>query len=154
RLPGALIVVVAAIAASSWIGLAGHGVAVVGPVPRGLPSFHLPSLHLRDLVPLARVAVGIFLVSFSDEILTARTYAGIHGKHVRAEQGLGARGLANTAAGVTQGFPIGGSNSRTAVNDQMGARTQVAGLVGAAGVALVLLFLTGPIQHLPKATLG
>ena len=63
-------------------------------------------------------------------------------------------GVTSLAAGITQGFPIGGSGSRTAVNDQMGARTQLAGLLGAAIAALVLLFLTEQMQYLPKATLG
>jgi SulP family sulfate permease len=63
-------------------------------------------------------------------------------------------GAASLAAGITQGFPIGASASRTAINDQMGGRTQLSGLLGAAAVAVVLLFLTAPMQYLPKATLG
>ena len=62
-------------------------------------------------------AAGIFLVSFADEILTARSFAGRHGQHVRVDQELLAFGVANAAAGVTQGFPVGASGSRTAVND-------------------------------------
>ena len=77
-------------------------------------------------------AVGIFLVSFADEILTARSFAGKHNQHVRASQELLAMGAANAAAGFTQGFSIGASGSRTAVNDSMGARSQIAGLVAAA----------------------
>ncbi|MGE5285877.1 MAG: SulP family inorganic anion transporter, partial [Micromonosporaceae bacterium] len=61
---------------------------------------------------------------------------------------------ANAAAGFTQGFAIGASGSRTAVNDDMGARSQIAGLIAAATVALILLFLTKPVQYLPKAVLG
>ena len=63
-------------------------------------------------------------------------------------------GAANAAAGLTQGFSVGASGSRTAVNDAMGARSQIAGLVAAATVALVLVFLTEPVQYLPKAVLG
>jgi sulfate permease, SulP family len=73
---------------------------------------------------------------------------------VRADQELFALGIANAAAGVTQSFAVGASGSRTAVNDQMGGRTQIAGLVGAGSIALVLLFFTEPMQYLPKATLG
>ena len=87
-------------------------------------------------------AIGIFLVSFADGILTARTFAGKHNQDVRANQELLAFAGMSAAAGVTQGFPLGASGSRTAVNDQMGARTQVAGLVAAGAIALVLLFLT------------
>jgi SulP family sulfate permease len=93
-------------------------------------------------------------VSFADEILTARSFAGKHGQHVRADQELFAMGLANIAAGFTQSFSIGASGSRTAVNDQTGGRTQLSGLIGAAAVAVVLLFLTEPIRYLPRAALG
>jgi high affinity sulfate transporter 1 len=154
RLPGALVVVVGSIAVSAAAGLAAHGVATVGKIPAGLPAIALPSFRLRDIVLLAPVTLGIFLVSYSDEILTARTFAGRHRQHVRADQELMAMGVASLTAGFTQGFPVGASTSRTAVNDQMGGRTQFAGLFGAAAVAIVLLFLTAPIQYLPKATLG
>ena len=154
KLPGALLVVVLAIAASWVLQLADDGVAVVGAIPPGLPSVAIPSVHLGDAISLLPAALGIFLVSYSDEILTARSFAGKHGQHVRADQELTAMGVANLAAGITQAFPVGASGSRTAVNDQMGSRTQLSGLLGAAAIALVLLFLTEPMQYLPKATLG
>jgi SulP family sulfate permease len=154
KLPGALIVVTAAIAASAALGLASAGVATVGEIPSGLPGLKLPTAPLGDLLALVPAALGIFFVSFSDEILTARSFAGHHGQHVRADTELAAMGAASLAAGITQGFPIGASGSRTAVNDQMGARTQLSGLLGAAAIALVLLFLTEPMQYLPTATLG
>jgi len=153
-LPGPLFVVILAIAASAAFGFADHGVASVGMIPSGLPGIAIPSLRLKDILELLPAALGIFFASYSDEILTARSFAGKHGQHVRADQELLAMGLANAAAGISHGFPIGASGSRTAVNDQMGGRTQIAGLSGAAGIALVLLFLTEPMQYLPKATLG
>ena len=154
RFPGALLVVVAAITASAALGLAGHGVATVGAIPSGLPGLALPTAPLRDLLALVPAALGIFFVSFSDEILTARAFAGRHGQHVHVDTELTAIGAASLVAGITQGFPIGASNSRTAVNDQMGSRTQLSGLLAAAAVAVVLLFLTEPMRYLPKATLG
>ena len=96
----------------------------------------------------------MFLLSFADEVLTARSFAGRHGQHIRADQELLAMGAANAAAGITQGFPVGASGSRTAVNDSMGARSQIAGLLAAGAILLVLLFLTAPIAYLPKAVLG
>ena len=99
-------------------------------------------------------ALGVFLVSFADDILTARSFAGRHNQHVRASQELLAMGAAEPAAGLTQGFPVGASDSRTTVNDSMGARTRSSGLVAAGVVVLILLFLTGPIQYLPKPVLG
>ena len=154
RVPAALAVVVAAIGVSWLFDLQAHGVAVVGSIPAGLPSFDLPTPPLRDVIHLLPAAVGIFLVSFADEILTARSFAGKHGEHVRASQELLAMSAANAAAGFTQGFSVGASGSRTAVNDSMGARSQVAGLVAAATVLVILLFLTEPVQYLPKAVLG
>jgi high affinity sulfate transporter 1 len=154
KLPGALLVVVAAIGISWALDLESHGVAVVGSIPSGLPSLTVPSPALGDVVRLVPAALGIFLVSFADEILTARAFAGRHGQNVRASQELLAMGAANAAAGFTQGFSIGASGSRTAVNDAMGARTQIAGLFAAGAVVLILLYLTEPVQYLPKAVLG
>ena len=128
--------------------------AVVGAIPAGLPSFAVPRPAWQDVIQLLPAAVGVFLVSFADEILTARSFAGKHNQHVRAPQELLAMGTANAAAGFTQGFSIGASGSRTAVNDSMGARSQVAGLVAAAAVLAIVVFLTEPVQYLPKAVLG
>jgi high affinity sulfate transporter 1 len=154
KLPAALLVVAAAIGLSWALDLAGHGVAVVGPIPSGLPDLALPSPGFADVLRLVPAALGIFLVCFADEILTARSFAGRHNESVRGSQELLAMGAANAAAGFTQGFAVGASGSRTAVNDDMGVRSQVAGVVAASSVAAILLFLTEPVQYLPKAVLG
>jgi high affinity sulfate transporter 1 len=154
RLPAALLVVVAGVVLERLVHLEDHGVALVGHVPAGLPSVGLPSPSLHDTVTLAPSAVGLFLVCFADEVLTARSYAGRHGEHVDAGKELLAMGAANAASGLTQGLPVGGSGSRTAVNDAMGARSQVSSLVAAGAVLLVIMFLTGPIADLPTALLG
>jgi high affinity sulfate transporter 1 len=154
RLPAALLVVLASIGISWTVDLAAHGVAIVGPVPAGLPSFVVPSASFTEIGQLVPAALAIFLVAFADEILTARSFAGRHNQHVRASQELVAMGAADIAAAFTQGFPIGASGSRTAVNDSMGARTQISGGVAAGVVVLVLLFLTRPIQYLPKPVLA
>jgi SulP family sulfate permease len=154
KLPAALLVVLAAIGLSWTFDFAAHGVAVVGPIPAGLPSFAIPSPAFADVIRLVPAALGIFLVCFADEILTARSFAGKHNQNVRGSQELLAMGAASAAAGFTQGFSIGASGSRTAVNDNMGARSQIAGLFAAAAVAVILLLLTEPVQYLPKAVLG
>jgi high affinity sulfate transporter 1 len=154
RLPTPLIVVVLAIVASAALGLGRYGVAVVGEIPAGLPSIRLPDLNLRAMLDLLPAALGIFVVGFSDEILTARSFAGRRNQHVRAEAELAAMGASNLAASISQGFPVGASGSRTAVNDQIGGRTQFSGLIAAGIVAMVLVFLTAPMQYLPKAVLG
>jgi SulP family sulfate permease len=119
-----------------------------------VPSVGLPSQPPGGVVELAPAAVGLFLIIFADAVLTARAYAGRHGQHVDAGQELLALGAAQAAAGLSQGFPVGASGSRTAVSDAAGVRTQVAGLLAAAIVCCVLLFLTGPIADLPKAVLA
>jgi len=154
KFPGALVVVILAIAVSAIAGLADKGVAVVGHIPAGLPSIEFPDIRLRDIFTLLPAAVGIFFVGFASQILAARSFAGRHGQHIHANTELAAMGAANLVAGISQGLPVGASDSRTAVNDQMGARTQISGLLSAVVIALVLLFLTAPIQYLPKATLG
>lgn len=154
KLPGALLVVVAAITLSWAFDFAAHGIAEIGRIPAGLPSFEIPSPSFSDIVQLVPAALGIFVVCFADEILTARSFAGKHNQSVRGSQELLALAAASAAAGVTQGFPIGASGSRTAVNDDMGARTQIAGLFAATAVTVILLLLTEPVQYLPKAVLG
>ncbi|HJY46438.1 MAG TPA: SulP family inorganic anion transporter [Propionibacteriaceae bacterium] len=154
KLPAPLVVVVLAIVVSAVVGLANEGVAVVGHIPAGLPGLEVPDVGLLDTLKLIPAALGIFFVGFSGGILTARTYAGRHGQHVHAGAELAAMGAANLAAGISQAFPVGASGSRTSVNDQMGARTQLSGLLSAGVTALVLLFFTGPVEYLPVATLG
>jgi high affinity sulfate transporter 1 len=154
RVPGPLVVVLGGIAFSSAFGLADHGVAVVGHIPPGLPNIVWPSVGAEDVTKLLPSALGMFAVAYADGILTARSFAGRNGQHVDANQELLALGAANLAAGVTQGFSVGASGSRTAVNDQVGGRTQLVGLVSAAVIAVVLLVLTAPVEKLPTACLG
>ena len=152
RSPASLIVVVCGIAFSAAFDLADHDVAVVGDIPAGLPSLSWPGLSQAfDLLP---AALGILAVAYADGILTARSFAGRNGQHIDANQELLALGTANLAAGVTSAFPVGASGSRTAVNDQVGGRTQAVGLIAAAVIAIVLLFLTAPVEKLPTACLG
>ena len=103
---------------------------------------------------LVWVAGGIFLVGFSDSILTARSFAAQRGETIDADQELLAFSAANAAAGVTQGMPVGTAGSRTGVNLTMGATSQVSGLVAAGSILVVLVLLTEPIQYLPAAALA
>ena len=154
RWPGALVVVVLGILASWLLDLEAHGVSVTGSIPAGLPSFARPHVTGSDWLSLALPAMAIFLVSFSDSILTARSFAARHGETIDADQELLSFSAANVASGFTHGMPIGTSGSRTAVNDSMKATSQVSGLVSFATIVLILLFLTAPIRYLPTAILG
>jgi high affinity sulfate transporter 1 len=152
--PMLLAVTALAIGASALWDLGERGVVLVGQIPPGLPSLAWPSVSLVDVAELLPLAVGIALVAFSDAILTARSLSRPDAPPVDTDQELLALAGLNVAAGVSQSFPLGSSGSRTAVNIRLSGRTQVVGLVQAAGVALVLLFLTGALALLPKATLG
>ena len=152
--PGALVVVIAGIAASWLLDLEAQGVKVTGEIPAGLPSITTPDVTGSQMISLIGPALAIFLVSFSDAILTARSFAARHGETVDADQELLAFSIADAAAGMTQGMPIGTSGSRTAVNDSMKARSQISGIVSFATIAVILLFLTAPIRFLPSAVLG
>lgn len=154
RSPGPLIVVVGAIIASGALALADHGVTTVGDIPPGLPRLAVPSVNLNDFAVLVPAALALFAVGYADGILTARSFAGRNRQSVRANQELLALGAANAAAGISQAFPVGASSSRTAVNDQVGGKTQIVGVVSALAIAVVLLFLTAPVELLPKAVLG
>jgi high affinity sulfate transporter 1 len=154
RFPAALLVVVLGIVTSWSLDLVAHGVTIAGPVPAGLPDVAFPRVGGHELAQLVGVAGGIFLVGFSDSILTARSFAAQRGGRIDADQELLAFSAANAAAGVTQGMPVGTTGSRTGVNLSMGATSQVSGLVAAGFIFVVLVLLTEPIQYLPAATLA
>jgi high affinity sulfate transporter 1 len=153
RIPGPLIAVALGIVAVQAFDLVAKGVAVVPPVPSGLPGFNAPDASLiLDLLP---AAAGIALICFVESISAARTYATRNDEPpLDADQELRALGAANLAAGLFQGFPAGGGLSQTTVNAQGGARTQLAGAVTAGFTALTLLYLTSLFSNLAEATLG
>lgn len=153
-LPGSLIVVLASIALMYVTDLQDKGVKVAGEFPSGLPGLGISSIptdHISDIIGLA---FGCFLLSYVEGIGVAKTFAARHQQPVDANQELYANGAINIAAGIAKGFPVGGSMSRSAVNDAGGAKTPLAGGVAAILLALVLLFLTGVFAKLPEATLA
>ena len=154
KLPAALIVVVAGIAAVLTLGLDQSGVAVLGTVPAGLPSLHLAAFEPAVLTPLLGDAAGIALVSFTSGVLTAKSFARRNRYEIDANQELIAFGACNIASGLAQGFPVTGADSRTAVNDAMGGKTQLVGIVAAGSMLLILFFLTAPLGSVPIAALA
>src|SRR4030095_11802265 len=112
------------------LGLEAHGVKTIGAVPAGLPPLRIPSFDLDRLSTLIANPAGNALIAFS------------------------ARGAANIASALSQGFAVSGADSRTAMGEAAGGRTQVTGLVAAAAVAVILLFFTAPLQYVPIAALG
>ena len=154
RWPGPLLAVVAAVAVVKVLGLEAAGVAVVGDVPAGLPRLRWPTFDPQFLQPLFGGALGVALVSFCNAMVVARSFAAKNHYEVDADRELSALGASQLAAGLCQGFAVSGTESRTAMNHAMGGKSQVAGLVAAAVMAAVLLFLTAPLSYLPKAALG
>jgi len=154
RVPAVLAAVVGATAASALLGLQAHGVDTVGTLPRGVPAPTLPWSHAGDIPPLLIAAVGISLVSLTDTIATATSFAARRGEAVDPNQEMIGIGAANVAAGLLQGFAVSTSGSRTAVAEQSGAKSQLAGVVGAALVAALLLFLNSLLADLPQAALA
>ena len=154
RIPAALLAILAAAIAARVLGLEGHGVKTVGEVPAGLPPIRVPQFPLALLPSLLGDAAGLALVTFSSMMLTSRSFASKNKYDIDADQEFAALGLANIATGLSQGFAVSGADSRTAMSDATGGRTQVTGLVAAATIALVLLFFTGPLRYVPIAALG
>ncbi|MDJ0677497.1 MAG: solute carrier family 26 protein [Calothrix sp. MO_167.B42] len=152
--PGPLLAVLLATAAVALFKLDGQGIAVVGTIPAGLPHFSLPQISLGDASKLIASAIGISLVGYSDNVLTARVFASRHGYKIDANQELLALGMSNVGNGFMQGFPVSSSGSRSVIGDSIGSRTQVFSLIGLVVVVSVLLFLRPLLALFPKAALG
>lgn len=154
QLPGALCGVLLASLAAALLGLDRYGVELLGEVPAGLPQLSWPQTSLEELKSLLRDATGITVVSFCSAMLTARSFAARHGYSINANHEFVALGLANIGAGVSQGFAISGADSRTAVNNMVGGKTQLVGVVAALVIAATLLLLNKPLGWVPMPALG
>ena len=154
RVPAILVAVVGATALSAVLDLSADGVATVGALPQGVPSPSIPWTEASDVAPLFVAALGITLVSLTDTIATASSFAARRGDEVEPDQEMVGIGAANIASGLFQGFAISTSGSRTAVAEESGAKSQLAGLVGAALVAVLLLLLNSLLSDLPQTALA
>ena len=155
RLPGVLIAVAGATVAVAALDLAARaGVSVLGALPQGLPALAFPLITSSDIVPVLLGGLAVALVSFADTSVLSRVYAARAGTFVDPNQEMVGLGVANLAAGIFQGFPISASASRTPVAEAAGAKTQLAGIVGAIAVAGLLLVAPSLLKNLPTATLA
>ena len=154
RAPAPLLATVAAVALVYGLGLEDRGVAVVGELPAGLPGLSWPQFDAENLKLLLGGALGVALVSFSSGMVTARSFAARNRYDIDVDQEFIALGACQIASGLSQGFAVTGADSRTAVNDAMGGKSQMVGLIAAATMAAVLFFLTQPLRYLPVAALG
>ena len=154
KVPAALAVLVLSAVVVKLFDLQSLGVAVLAPVPAGLPALALPIVPLDTVPQLLGSGAGLALVLFTSGTITSRSFASRGGYEVDVDRELVAYGAANIASSLAQGFVVTGADSRTAMAVTAGGKTQVTGLVAAAVIALVLLFFTGPLQFVPLAALG
>ena len=154
RIPGALIAVIIAIIVSWAVDLASHGVAVVGSVPRGLPSLGLPALGWHDTSALLGVAASMFVVILAQSAATSRAYAVKYEEPFSEDTDLVGLGAANIAAAFSGTFVVNGSPTKAQIVDSAGGRSQLSQLSSAAVVLVVLVLLTGPLAYLPNAALA
>ena len=154
RLPVALFAVVGTIAASAAFDFAEHGIAIIGPVPGGLPSIAFPAVTVSETLALVPVAASCFVVIIAQSAATARVFALRYRERVDEDADILGLSAANAAAALSGAFVVNGSPTQTAMADRAGARSQLAQLVFAGVVLLVLLALTGPLQYLPRCVLA
>jgi sulfate permease, SulP family len=153
NIPGPLLAVLLATGVVTVFSLARHGVAVVGPIPAGLPVPHLPTIHPALLRVLLLPAFSVLIVGFSDDVLTGRSFAR-HDEIINANRELLALGVGNAGASFVRGFPVSSSATRTAIAVTSGSRSQVYSLATAVTVIAVLLAARPVLARFPTAALG
>ena len=154
RFPASLILIAGMIAVSAWLHLEKHGFAVIGPVPGGLPSLKWPNVTWSQTLALTPVAASCFVMIIAQSAATSRIYAVKNKERVDENADILGLAAANVAAAVSGAFVVNGSPTQTAMAEGAGARSQIAQLVFAAVVLVVLVFLTGPLQYLPRCVLA
>jgi SulP family sulfate permease len=154
RWPGPLMAMVLAAVAVAVVDVDQMGVDTVGAVPRGLPPASIPDFSSIDLSTLLPAALGVTIVAYTDNIVTARAFAARRREEIDVRQEFLALGAANLGAGLFSGFPVSSSGSRTVIGDSVGSRTQLYSVVAAAIVLLTLLFLGPALSTFPLAALG
>ena len=154
RVPVPMLVVAGAIAASYAWDFGGRGIAIIGPVPGGLPSIRLPDVSWNDVLAVVPIAGSCFVMIVAQSAAAARAFAIPRHERVDADADILGLSMANVAAGMSGAFVVNGSPTQTAMAVRAGACSQVAQVVFAAVVALVLLYATGPLQYLPRCVLA
>ena len=156
KVPGALVAVVLGIAATAIFNLGDLGVELIAEVPRGLPSFVLPDfgMILDNLAMIVGAAIGLLLIGFSVTTAAVRDYADKHNYRIDINQELLAQGMSNVSSGLFQGIFDNGSLSKSPVNDDAGAKSQISNLAQAVFIILTLMFLAPMFSALPEAVLG
>jgi high affinity sulfate transporter 1 len=152
--PSSMVAMVAT-AALVWAGHLGQfGIDTLGTIGSGLPAFQMPEFPPGLLRELVLPALNLAMVSFVSMMLTARSFAAKNGYEIDADKEFRALGMANLASAVSQGFAISGADSRTAVNDANGGKSQLVSIIAAIIIGFIAFYLTSPLQYIPTAALG
>jgi high affinity sulfate transporter 1 len=155
KVPNTLIVVIVSIFIMMFTDLnSDHGVAIVKDIPRGLPIPTAPDVSREDIGALLPLALGLFILSFVETTSIGRSLESRHKYKMDPDQELVALGAANITSGVLQGFPVSGSFSRSFLNDHIGGKTQLVGLMSALMLMLVVGGLTGVFYNMPVVILA
>jgi SulP family sulfate permease len=154
RSPGPLVAMLLAAGAVALFRLDRNGITTIGDITRGLPTLSVPDLNAVDLAALLPAALGVALVAYTDNVVTARAFAAKHKETIDSGQEFLALGAANVTAGLCQGFPVSSSGSRTGIADAMGSRSQLYSVVALATVVVTVLFLRPVLAAFPTAALG
>jgi high affinity sulfate transporter 1 len=154
KLPEPVFMVIIVTVLASFFGLNSLGIKEIGHITAGLPQIGLPHVNLADAAMVLPTSVGVAFISYADVILTGRAFTEKGAYKIDPHQELLALGFANLANGLGQGFTVGASHSRTAVNDMYNGHTQLAGLLGAVLLGLFLFFLTGLLTKVPVVALS
>jgi SulP family sulfate permease len=154
KVPGPLVAVLVGAAVVAAFQLTDDGVETVGALPTSLPGLTVPQLDLAEVARMLLPALGVAVVAYSDNVLTARSFAARRGEHIDADQEFLALGGANILGGLLSGFPVSSSGSRTAIGDSVGSRTQLSSLATLATVVVGVLTLAPVIAAFPQAALG
>ncbi len=154
KVPNTLIVVIISILVMTFTDLVSHGVDIVGEIPRGLPTPTVPDVSISDIGNLLPLAIGLFILSFVETTSIGRSLETRHSYKMDPDQEMVALGGANIASGLLQGFPVSGSFSRSFLNDRIGGKTQLVGLMSALMLIIVVAGLTGVFYNMPVVILA
>ena len=152
--PVALVIVIASIILMSVTSLGQWGIQTVGYIPAGLPTLSLPLLGAGEMSTIIDLAFACFILAYIETISAARSLAMDHHYDINPRQELMSLGLANVAASITGAYPVSGGLSQSAVNEKAGAKTPLSLIICSIALVILLLFLTGTLQHLPKVLLS
>jgi sulfate permease, SulP family len=152
--PIGLIVVVISIVFMSLGGVTDYGIKILGKIPQGLPHFQIPSVRPQDLDDLLPLALACFLLAIVETMAVSRVFAQKHRYSFNANQDLAAIGMANLVTAFSQGYPVSGGMSQSAVNESAGAKTPLSLVVASLIVGVVAIFLSGLLRNLPEPVLA